>query len=155
MCKIWTSLIHLEAFFSLTLIFALFPKTNVMQLSKQSLVRWRRFFMDTTDVQFSHQKRRFILKILKIHTDNSYQSELLFIQDNVYNDYRTVFYHLLHQWIKIWKSGYKLRQSHKLVRLPYFIHIENCANVVKKTRVAMLMHRNTVWLRLICDSFWL
>ena len=33
--------------------------------------------------------------------DNSYQSEFLFIHDNVYNDYRTVFYHLLHEWMKI------------------------------------------------------
>ena len=30
-------------FFSFTLIFALFTWTNVMQLSKQPLVRWRRF----------------------------------------------------------------------------------------------------------------
>ena len=43
LCKIWTSVIHLDAFLSLTLIFALFPWTIVMQLSKQSLVRWRRF----------------------------------------------------------------------------------------------------------------
>ena len=42
-CKIWTSLIQLDAFFSLALMFALFTWTNVMRLSKQSLVRWRRF----------------------------------------------------------------------------------------------------------------
>ena len=32
---------------------------------------------------------------------NSYQPEFLFIQDNVYNHYRKIFYHLLHQWMKI------------------------------------------------------
>ena len=57
-------------------------------------------------------------KIFKIHTDNSYKFEFLFLQDNVHNDYRTVFYHLLHQRMKTWKSGHKLRQSHKVVRLP-------------------------------------
>ena len=57
-------------------------------------------------------------KNIKIHTENSYQSEFLFIQDNVYNDYRTIFYHLLHQWMKIWESGHKLKQGHKLLRLP-------------------------------------
>ena len=36
-------MILLDASFSLTLIFELFPWTNVMQLSKLSLVRWRRF----------------------------------------------------------------------------------------------------------------
>ena len=59
------------------------------------------------------------LKNIQIHTDNSYQTEFFFIQDNVYNYYRTVFYHLLHQWMKIWKSGHKLRHGHKLVRLHY------------------------------------
>ena len=32
---------------------------------------------------------------------NSYQSEFLFIQDNISNDYRKVFHHFLHQWMKI------------------------------------------------------
>ena len=30
------------------------------------------------------------------------------------------FYHLLHQWMKIQKSDQKLRQGHKLVRLPWY-----------------------------------
>ena len=38
--------------------------------------------MATTALQYS---------IFKIHNDNSYQFEFLFIQVNVYNGYRTVF----------------------------------------------------------------
>ena len=55
-----------------------------------------------------------------VHLKNIQNSrrQFLFIYDNVYTDYRTVFYHLLHQWMKIWKSDHKLRQGHKLVRLP-------------------------------------
>ena len=91
-----------------------------MQLLKQSVVRWRQFHGYHCPGGNTHIKNgRSLKKIFKIHTDNSYQSEFLFIQDNVYTDYRTIFNHLLHQWMKIWKSGRKLRQRHKLVRLPY------------------------------------
>ena len=107
-------------FFSLTLIFALFLWTNVMQLSKQFLVRCRRFHgYHCPDVNTHIKNDDSLKKYSKFTPKNSYQSKFLFIQDNVYNDYRTVFYHLLHQWLKIWKSGHKLRQVHKLVRLPY------------------------------------
>ena len=72
-------------FFSLILILALFPWTNVMQLSKKSLVRWRRFHGCHCPDGNTHIKNgRSFKKIFKIHTgnypnSNSYSSRIMFI----------------------------------------------------------------------------
>ena len=84
-CKIWVPLIHLDAFFSLTLILALFPWTNVMQLSKKSLVRWRRFHDYHCPDGNTHMKNGdTFLKYLKFTTTihinpNSYSFRIMFI----------------------------------------------------------------------------
>ena len=128
--KIWTSLIHLDAFFPLTLIFALFPWTNVMQLSKQSLVRWRRFHGYHCPDRNTHLKNGGSFKKYSkftpiIHINpNSYSFRITFVMIIIVR----FFCHLLHQLIKIWKSGHKLRQGHKLVRLPYYMFLFSLYN---------------------------
>ena len=83
--KIWTFLIHLDAFFWLTLICTRFPWTNVMQLSKQSLVRWRRFYdyhcPDGNTYNQNHGSFKKYLKFrLTIHINpNSYSFRIMFI----------------------------------------------------------------------------
>ena len=67
-----------------------------------------------------HKKQWFIFKILKFNTYNSYQSYFLLFQDNVYKNYRKVFYHLTYKWRKIWTNVHKLVRVPKLVRLPYY-----------------------------------
>ena len=57
--------------------------------SKMEVISW----LPLPCPQRLHKKRRFIYEIFKIHTNNSYQPKFLFIQDNVYYDYRTIFYH--------------------------------------------------------------
>ena len=82
LCKIWTSVIHLDAFFSLTLIFALFPWTNVMQLSKQSLVRWRRFHGPDgkTHIKNGGSFKKYSKFTSTIHINpNSYSFRIIFI----------------------------------------------------------------------------
>ena len=123
-------MIHLDAFFPLTLIFALFPWTNVMQLSKQSLVRWRRFHGYHCPDRNTHLKNGGSFKKYSkftpiIHINpNSYSFRITFVMIIIVR----FFYHLLHQLIKIWKSGHKLRQGHKLVRLPYYLFLFSLYN---------------------------
>ena len=75
----------IRRFFSLILIFALFPWTNVMQLSKQSLVRWTRFHSYHCPYGNTHIKNgRSFNKYSKftptIHIiSNSYSFRIIFI----------------------------------------------------------------------------
>ena len=81
----WTSLIHLDAFFSLILIFSLFPWTNIMQPSKQSLVRWMRFhgyhFPDSiTHIKNGGSFKKHSKFTPTIHINpNSYSFRIMFI----------------------------------------------------------------------------
>ena len=82
---IWISSIYLDAFFSLTLIFALFLWTNVMQLSKQSLVRWRRFHGyhcpdGNTHIKSGRSFKNYLKFTPTIHINpNSYSFRIMFM----------------------------------------------------------------------------
>ena len=69
----------------------------------------------------SHIKSGRSFKKYSKFTPTIHITEFLSIQDNFYTDYRTVFYDLLHQWLKLWKSGYKLRKVEKPMSLPYLL----------------------------------
>ena len=79
------SIWNLDAFFSLTFIFALFPWTNVMQLSKQSLVRWRRFHDyhhpdGNTHIKNDGSFKKYLKFTLTFHINpNSYPFRIMFI----------------------------------------------------------------------------
>ena len=105
------SLIYLDAFFSFTLIFALFLWTNVMQLSKQSLVRWRQFHgyhcsNGNTHIKNGGSFKEYSKFTLIIHIDpNSYSFRTMFIMIIV----RFFIICLTNGWK--YESGHKLRQG--------------------------------------------
>ena len=80
---IWES--QFTSFFSLTLIFALFPWTNTMKLSKQSLVRLRRFHGyhcpdGNTHIKSGDSFKKYSKFTPTIHLNpNSYSFRIMFI----------------------------------------------------------------------------